>query len=217
MQSKNTWLIVGLITIFLVAVVSILFQSQSKKPTIDDLISIPAPTNGLSQPNISSSPTENSNQPDPTSDWKAYAVPFLRTSVKVPPQWFILTDEKDKNHIRILSASPEASPEAALSGFVLDINKLPNATNIKSIVGLRIELTKEDYKEFTQKGKIAGENEVKIDNLPGLYRELQTQSGAILQLYLINAQGEVGVFESVPKDENQINIFKIIISTIKRL
>ena len=217
MKNKNTFIALGFFILLLLAVISLFSNSLTQKASLDEIISL-APTNGLSQPGTTTpTPTPSSNQPDPTADWKTYAVPFLHSSVKVPPNWFIATDETDKNHIRILSSSPEASPEAAQAGFMLDINKIQGATKMKNIVDLRIELTKDSYKDFTQKGKIAGETEVKIDTQPGLYRELQTQTGAIQQLYVITSTGEMGIFESIPKDENQINIFKIIISTIKSI
>ena len=219
MKDKNSLFVFAIIAIFFIAVISLFAQSQSKK-SIEDLASLPPqPTSSLSNPSRISPtlPATDQTQPDPTADWKVYAIPFLKISLKVPPDWFIATDETDKNHVRILSASPVASPEAAASAFKLDVYKLTGTKHIKNIVDLRIELTNAAHNEVTQKGKMAGEKEVQIDSLGALYRELQGTSSAIQQLYLITSGGDVGILESSPHDDNQINIFKIIISTIKAI
>lgn len=218
MKDKTTIFIFAVIIIFFIVLGSIVTGSQSKKSTVDDLISLPVqPTSGLS--NSLNGPTTSPQQTevDATIDWKTYAIPFLKISVKVPPEWFIATDETDKNHVRILSESPVASPEASITAFKLDIYKLKETKPIKNLVDLRIELTKDIYKEITQKGKMAGEREVQVDKLVALYRELQGTGSAIQQLFLVTPQGTLGLFESSSADENQINIYKIIISTIKAL
>lgn len=160
--------------------------------------------------------------PDPTANWKTYKFPKMKISLKLPPEWFIHSEEEwpvGSGSFSAMISYPVDNPSA--QNFFPDqvvmvsvVKQRGNAMSIADEAKGRIDQPSSPYDKTTMFITVAGREAVVLKTIDG-YSKTVILDGLGTGNYLVS----ISIFAEIkePKIKEVINIFDQILSTFKFL